>query len=252
MTPTRKSENWLTPWPTAKAKTRYSSSTRANNSSNAKHAGSKPGRKARRSNILLYDSIYNCPLAVYIDVTCDDHLLHRLTLRGKPTLKQLHEARFKLMADFAELSNQGQTKAIQQACLHYYRQRSLLFGMELCHQVVQTGASEEAVQFLTQYGLSCTVPTSLEETNRLLENIQMKIKNRRVKLKEAKKAYDLLTQKSEKPNRQYYSKLLVMLSTCEAIKMQLNPNRMTVAEFAEYISLFQHYQNQLKFRNNGK
>jgi hypothetical protein len=71
-----------------------------------------------------------------------------------------------------------------------------------------------------------------------------------VKYKVVEKEYKIFAGKSEKPTRKYFTRILVMLSSCEVIKMRLNPKEITLAEFAEYINLFNDYQNQLKISRN--
>ncbi len=248
----KRSAGWLPPSPKKRGKHKSYSNSKENSPSSVKNVGSKQEESEHRSNISLYDSVYTCPLSVYIDVTCDDRLLKRLIIQGSPTTQQLEEARFKLISDFGELSNQGEAAAFSQILSNYYYQRSLLVGYGLCVNLILAGKFENAVEFLSKNGLPCSAPHNEDELNKLINRVRMQIKNRKVKFKEAESAYRAIAGKSEKPDRKYYNKLLVMLSTSEVIKIQLNPAQMTVAEFAGYLNLFSEYQNQLKLRKNAK
>ena len=232
-------------------KRRSSLSSRENYQSNAKNVGSKEIKSEHLSNTLLYDDVNTCPLSIYIDVTCDDNKLKKLIIKGNPTQAELEEARFKLVTDFSELSNNGESQAMSEVMSNFYYQRNLIVGYELALKLVVAGKFDKAVEYLNQNGLKCSVPQTEEEFQKLIRAIQMKLKNRIAKYKESRSQYNALSSgKGEKPTRRYYNKLIVMLSTCEAIKIQLNPKKMTVAEFAEYLNMFNEYQNQLKMRNN--
>lgn len=232
-------------------KRKSSTNTRGNTLSNVTSVGSKGEALEHPSSILLYDDVNTCPLSIYIDVTCDDSKLKSLIIEGNPTQEELEEARFKLVTDFSELSNHGESQAISEVMSNFYYQRNLIVGYELCLKLVLSGMFEKSIEYLNENGLTCSVPQSEEDFQKLIHAIQMKLKNRMVKYKEARSQYNALASgKDEKPTRRYYNKLIVILSTCEAIKIQLNPKKMTVAEFAEYLNMFNEYQNHLKMRNN--
>lgn len=231
-------------------KRKSSSNMKESYRSNVKNAGLKEVALEPRSNILLYD-VNTCPLSIYIDVTCDDNKLRNLIIEGNPTQEELNEARSKLIAEFSELSNNGESQALTEVVSNLYYQRNLILGYELSLKLVLSGKFAKAIEYLNQNGVKCSPPKTDEELEKLINAIQLKTKNRMVKYKEAKSQYNALSSgKGEKPTRRHYNKLLVMLSTCEAIKIQLDAKKMTVAEFAEYLNMFNEYQNNLKMRNN--
>lgn len=252
----KRSENWLSKLRNKTTKPNSSSNTKANSTSSANNVGSKADKLARPSNTSsckLHDDIYTCPLSIYIDVTTDDNKLPRLLIHGKATQTQLEEARFKLLTDFSEVSNAAETQAYAEVVSNLSYQRNLILGYQLSLQLVLGRQFQKAIEYLNQNGLKCTVPSTDDQFKKLVESIDLKIKNRIVKYKEAQSQYKALSSgKGDKPTRRYYNKLLVMLSTCECIKMQLNPKEMTIAEFAEYLNLFNEYQNHLKMRNHGQ
>lgn len=246
----RKSENWLQRLQKRTTKPKSSLNSKQNNTSSATNVGSKVVKSEKQSNTSIHNDVNTCPLSIYIDVTCDDSKLKNLIIRGKATSIELEEARFKLITDFSELSNQGESKAISEVMGNFYYQRNIIVGLELALKLVLVGRFENAIDYLNKNGLRCSIPETEEEFQKLIKAVQMRIKNRMVKYKEAQNQYKAMSSgKGEKPTRKYYNKLLVMLSTCDAIKMQLNPKQLTVAEFAEYLNLFNEYQNQLKMRN---
>lgn len=220
--------------------------------SNVRHVGLKAEEKGCRSNILLFDSCYTCPLSVYIDITADEGKLKNLIIKGNPTNEELEEARFRLVTEFSEISNSGESAVFREVTGNFYKQRALVLGYELSLKLLLAGRFRAAVGYLNKNGLNCQVPETEEEFKKLAESISLKIKNRTAKYKEAESAYKALSSgKGEKPTRRYYNRLLVILSTCEAIKIQLNPKKMTVAEFAEYLNMFNEYRNHLKMKRNG-
>lgn len=219
--------------------------------SNVKNVGSREDESEHLSNILLYDSVYTCPLSIYIDITCDDNKLKSLIINGNPTQKELEETRFRLITEFSEISNNGESQVYSDVISNFYYQRNLILGYELSLKLVIVARFDKAIEYLNQNGMKCSVPNTEEEYKSLIKAIQLKIKNRIAKYKEARSKYNALSSgKTEKPTRRYYNKLLVMLSTCEIIKIQLDPKKMTVAEFAEYLNIYNEYQNQQKIKNN--
>lgn len=203
----------------------------------------------------MYDSCYTCPLSVYIDVTVDDRL-ERLAISGHPSREELEEARMRLVSEFSELSAASETAALAETAAAYYRRMTLIAGFETAFRLVSSGRFEGAAAFLNGNGVKCRAPASAEELESLVKRIRMKLMNHHAKLKEERRQYEALSAHGGKPTRSYYNRLLVSLSVCEAIKMQLNPAQMTVAEFAEYLNLFNEYQhqmkrNRLKIKGNG-
>jgi hypothetical protein len=243
----KKSGNLRGVSPESTAKRNLSSNMTGSCPSHARSAGSGAGESARPLNILLYDSCYTCPLSVYIDVTVDDRL-ERLIIGGNPSREMLEETKMKLTAEFAELSGNEEAKIFNDVLDSYYKQRGLILGLETSLKLVTSGHFEAAITYLNSNGVKCSVPENEGEISALIARIQSKLKNRLAKFKEISSQYESLSKKGNKPTRRYYNKLLIILSTCEVIKIQLNPQKMTVAEFAEYLNMFNEYQNQLKNR----
>lgn len=231
-------------------KRKSSSNSKENYQSNVKNVGSKEVESEHLSNILLYDSCYKLPMNLYIDMVVDDNL-NVLAIKGNPTIKELEEAQFKIISEFSELSNDGESQAMSEVINNFYYQRNLIVGYELSLKLVIAGKFEKSIEYLNDNGLKCLAPETEEEYQKLIHAIRMRIKNRIVKYKEAQNQYKALSSgKGEKPTRKYFNKLLIMLSTCEAIKLQLNFNKLTAAEFSTYLNMFNEYQNHLKMRKN--
>jgi len=205
----------------------------------------------KKSKAILYDSAYNTPLSVYIDVVCDNKL-ESLIIAGLPTVEELEEAKLKICSEYAEIAGGGENKAFTEVASSYYSRLCGVIGLEMAMKLLLAGRYDAAIDFLNRGGIRCVKPETRDEFDKLLFTVEMKYKNRLAKLKEAGSRYKSLSKTGEKPTRKYYNRLLVILSTCEIIKMQLNPKQMTVAEFAEYINIFNEYQNGLKIKKYGK
>ena len=200
----------------------------------------------------LYDSIYTCPLSVYIDAVVDDKL-ESLIISGNPTREYLEEVKIKLVSDFIELSGGGDMKAFIEATSDFYAKRSIALGFDIAIRLINARRYKKAIEFLDANGMNCSIPRNEDEHEKLIAAVGVKFKNRLAKHKEATGKYkDMISDRREKPTRKYYNKLLVTLSTCEVIKIQLNPKTMTVAEFAEYINTYKEYQNNLKIKLYGR
>jgi hypothetical protein len=199
----------------------------------------------------LYDTCDKCPLPVYIDVTCDDRL-ERLIISGNPTQEMLEETRSKLTQEFAGLTGNTEMKIFAEEARNYFRKRNTISGIELSIRLIASGQYTEAVNFLNKNGVECFVPENDEQAKQLIEKLNLKLKNHLAKFKQVKARFEALQKKSEKPTRKYYNRLLATLSTCEIIKMQLDRNKLTLSEFAEYINILNEYQEQLKSIKNDR
>lgn len=199
----------------------------------------------------MYDSCFVCPLSVYMDVVCDDNL-SALTIKGNPSNELLEDTKFKLISEFSEMSNQSETETQIERMRNLYLHEIRIRGYELSLTLIIEKRYPEAIGFLNRNGLKCKTPETEEEFERLIKAVRMKITNNTAKYREAKTAYDSYVKKGEKPTRKYFNKLLVMLSVCEIIKFQLDPKKMTVAEFAEYLNLYNEYTNNLKSNQYGR
>jgi hypothetical protein len=167
-------------------------------------------------------------------------------ISGSPSRGELEEARMKLVSEFAEISGNNGLSSYNDTLKTYYIQRNAISGMQLAAGLVMSGKYDASIEFLNANGIKCTAPGDEREKDALLRLIGIRLKNMSSKFKQTQTRYELLSKEGEKPTRMYYNRLMIALSTCEAIKMQLNMREMTVAEFAGYINLFNEYQKQLK------
>jgi len=246
----RKLENWLKGLRRSTGKRKLSSNMPEAYQSHARSAGLKAEESEHPLNTSLYD-VYTCPLSVYIDIVVDNKL-KGLVVSGNPTPEELENAKLRLMSDFAEIANSGESQAITEVINSYYAQRNAINGLKIALKLVLAGRFEKAIEYLNKNGVKCSAPANEGEFKALIDKIHLKLKNRMAKFKEISSRYKILSKKGDKPTRRYYNKLLVMLSTCEIIKMQLDPKKMTVAEFAEYLNIFNEYQNHLKIKKHAK
>ena len=211
-----------------------------------------PPKQSHGVSYKMYETIYDCPLSVYIDITVDNKL-NSLVISGKPTTEKLEETKMKLVYDFTEASGGIDMKGYTSIVGQYHQQLNIITGFDFSIELIKVGRYEKALQFLNANGLNCSIPETADAVDILLKSVEMKYKNRLAKFKEISTKYGELTaKKTEKPTRQYYSKLIIALSTCEAIKMQLNPKQMTVSDFAEYLNIYNEYLNHIKSTKYGK
>jgi hypothetical protein len=238
-------------WPKRNKETISLSNTTKNITSNPNNVTSKAEEKAKSSNVSLYDACDITPLSVYIDLVCDNRL-ERLIISGNPSQELLEETKMKLTAEFSELSGGGEMQMFIETTRQFFYQRNLIAGMQIAMQLIAAGNYDESIAYLNKSGITCTAPQNDEQTNALLKQLSLKLKNLSSKFKQIKKRYESLQKRGEKPTRKYYNRLLVALSTCEVIKMQLDRNKLTLSEFAEYINIFNEYHNHLKTIKHGK
>jgi hypothetical protein len=119
--------------------------------------------------------------------------------------------------------------------------------------LIGAGRFDAAISFLNKNGVQCAVPESEADMETLVKAVDIKFKNRLAKFREISSRYrELTSAKGEKPTRQYYNRLIITLSISEIVKIQLNPKKMTVAEFAGYLSMYNEYQNHLKIRKHDR
>ncbi len=248
----RKLGSWLNLLLDKKRKITSSFFLKVNCTSSVFHAGKNPGESEHQSNTSYFNSIYTCPLSVYIDVTCDNKL-ESLVISGRPTTAQLEEARLKLMSEFYEASDNASAQMFSETSRNLFAKRNRIIGLEASLRLILAKRYEYSIIYLNKNGVKCSWPESDEDFKKLVSKINIEIKNSIIKLKIAQAKYDSLHScNSEKPNRKYYNKLLIILSTCDIIKIQLNPKKMMVSEFAEYLNLYNEYKNYLKMKRNGK
>jgi predicted Fe-Mo cluster-binding NifX family protein len=175
-----------------------------------------------------------------------------LIIRGKPTNEMLEETKFKLITEFSELSNQTEAKSMLNSASKLYRYEIQIRGYEVAYGLIVNGIYPKAIEYLNLNGIKCKTPENENERETILKSLKIKLKNKIAKYKEAKTVYDLNPSKEEKPTRKYFNRLLVMLSVCEVVKIQLDPKKMTVSEFAEYLNIYSEYQNQLISMKYGR
>jgi len=166
-------------------------------------------RRLPRSNIKFgekaefYDSAYDCPLSVYIDMTVDDKL-ESLIISGDPTREQLEEAKLKIVSEFHEISGGNEATVNAEFVRSYYEQLNTLLLFEASMLLIGEKRYDEVVKFLNRHGVKCSVPRNEAERDALFKSVEMKYKNRSAKFKEATTRYNSLYKKGEKPTRKYY------------------------------------------------
>lgn len=231
---------------------------------NVKSVGKKEGAKAgwfntsSRNSLVKFHTIYTCPLWAYIDFVCDGHT-SGIIISGDPTEEEIQATCNTLKMDFHELSSGKSGEGYINSINGLYSKKNTILGLQISLKLVLVGRYEKAIDFLNKNGVKSCIPTTIQDQENLINRITKRIALRTAKLQEATTEHNnsFLTNKNktETPTRKYYNKLLVILSSSEAIKMRIDKN-ITVAEFAEYINLYnehcEHLLNINNSRNNGK
>lgn len=215
-----------------------------------RNVGLKEEESEKQSNT-FYSSAYTCPLTVFIDLVCDDNI-QALVISGTPTNEELEEARISIINKYYEISNNEESSSIYNETRNYYKLRNQITGFEVCLKLVCLERYENCISFLCDNGLKCKAPEDEKQKEKLIKKIDMLLKSKLIKLKESSNKINKKGTKTEKPTREYFNKLIVTISASESIKMPLDKNKLTVAEFAGYINLFTTYQNQLKSLYHGR
>jgi hypothetical protein len=198
----------------------------------------------------LHDRCDTCPLSIYIDVVCDN-TLEKLVISGKPGIEVLQEAKFRLVAEFSELSGNTAMKNYMAGSKSYYRQLNVIKGLEIAHSLVRSGRISSATDFMKSVGIPCNENAKAEE---MLLSIERQIKAKVIKLKDVRRRMEQpdKTGNGQGYTRRYFNRLLAALSTCEAIHIQLDRSKMTVAEFAEYINIYNEYMTHINNLKHGR
>jgi hypothetical protein len=163
----------------------------------------------------------------------------------------LQEAKLKLVTEFSELSGNTAMKNYIANSKAYWRQLNVVKGLETAHTLVSAGRIQPATDFMKSVGIPCNENMATEEIALFIER---QIKARIIKLKDARHRMEQRDKNSREQGytRKYFNRLLTVLSTCEAIHIQLDRNKMTVAEFAEYINIYNEYSTNIKDLKHGR
>ena len=245
MTKKKKTGNWHVFFRKKKAGTTSLSNTTESCTSNRRSATTKGEELEESSNISLYDSVYNCPLSVWIDVTVDNNL-QKLILSGNPSREQLEAAKDKIYREYMDISDDTEMKASSEAYFDFIRKRVIVLGLVMAIDLIANDKFSYSLQFLNNCGISAKEPENENQKADLIKSLELKLKNRQAKLQEAQTRYESLQKKGEKPTRKYYNKLIVILSTCEAIKMQIDAKKLLLSEFAEYLNMYNEYCEHIR------
>ena len=145
-----------------------------------------------------------------------------------------------------DLSNDAEIKASSEAYFDFMKKKNIVLGLLVAIELVANDEFTKAAPFLKECGISAKEPGNEQQKSDLLKSLELKLKNRQAKLQESQTRYESLQKKGEKPTRKYYNKLIVILSTCEAIKMQIDAKKLLLSEFAEYLNMYNDYCEHIR------
>lgn len=210
-------------------------------------AGKRPDVRAGSGNFYsLYDTCDKCPLRAYIDLVCNDNP-RALVIEGNPPAEVLEAVRIALVNEFAELSGNGHTSAVNLCVGRMNLYRARITGLSLCLFLIGCGRTEEVVPFLAGTGIRAKA-----SDKGLAGKIEAGIRSNRIRLKEELKRYRGLVSKEEggeRPTPGLFTDQLVSLSRHAGFRLT---NEITLAEYAAYLKDMKQELESLKKINYGK
>lgn len=189
-----------------------------------------------RSPYTLIDSCEKCTLAVYMDMVCDNKV-ESLIVSGKPSTDALEAAKLAIITEYSELSGSPGLSREMSKYKAYMEYRAQLHFLNLCLMAVQGGEYDVAVENLNLFGFRCKVPDSDAKQETLIKRIEGEIKNKMIRLKNARKDYEKLTAEKEVvtiTRKMFYDELAALSKFHE---FRITP-AVSLAEYASYKSIY--------------
>lgn len=216
-----------------------------------KHAGRKQdGRELSEKSYSIYNSCYECPLKVYIDIVCNNNL-NSLIIAGNPSEEILSEAFNRIMSEYAELSGNSVSTKYNILLKEIYSYRAQILGLIICMRLLCYESSGEAIESLNKLGLRCSPPTDQKAMEDLLQKIDLRIKDRSIRMEKSKKEFSRIKESSKTQNvsPRDFIEQLSCASRWAGFRISTD---ITLAEYAVYIKQMSEYAEQLKAKTNGK
>lgn len=208
-------------------------------------AGRKTEAKEKpKKSYHIYDRCEICPLSVYVDVI-ENGNLKALIIKGRVPQEELVLARTMLTIEFSELSGSSHLQSTINVIRQMYLRRSQIEGLRMAAILINGGLNDQAMEYLKPYHIKLNNPLDPVEIERVIKQIEGKIKGKIVSLQELQKRYDALTVKTdtEKPKSGYYTEMLTVLS--KYVGFHLSKDKLNVAEFALYLKQFNQEMERL-------
>ncbi|SHF50021.1 hypothetical protein [Dysgonomonas macrotermitis] len=199
----------------------------------------------------IYDRCEICPLPVYIDVVCNDNL-KALIIKGNVPEDVLSVTRTMLTVEFAELSGNTQMAATLNVIRQINLRKIQIECLRLSANLIAGGKFEDAIEYLKPYHIRIDENPDQNEIDRVVKQIEGKLKGRIVSLHELLKRYESLSSKTEgdKPKPEYYTEMLIAVSKYTGFHLQ--KEKLTVSEFAIYLKNYNQYIETLNKQSHGR
>lgn len=213
--------------------------------------GKKRGNPAKSEELYsIYSSCYDCPLKVYIEIVCNNNL-DALIISGNPPKEVLEDTYNKIISGYAELSGSSITTRYNILLKEIYSYRAQIVGLTICMRLLCDESSPEAVEGLNKLGIRCSLPTSKKTLNELLQKIDLRIKDRTIRMEKSKKEFESVKEKSKcsKATHADFIEQLSHVSRWAGFRISTD---ITLAEYAVYIKQMSECAEQLKAKTNGK
>lgn len=182
----------------------------------------------------IHDSCRTCSLAIYIRIVCHDDL-EALVMSGTPPKEELESARFAIINEFAEKSGNSYTRKAYSALQDYYMYRSQLVGLTVCTNLIQVDEVNLALLFLKQTGVR--IRFSSEEKYKLLSLVKGHIKEREIRMEEARKRHAALSssQKGEEATEEGFYDQVAMIEKHRGHSIDMD---IPLSKYAAYLKQF--------------
>lgn len=198
----------------------------------------------------IYDKCDICPLSVYIDVVCNDNL-KALVIKGHIPEKELNKVRTMLTIEFSELSGSSHITSTINIIRQIYLRNVQIDGLKIAAMLIQAGHYEQVIEYLKPLHIKLNNPNDDKEIDRVIKQVEGKIKGKIVSIRELQKRYDALTAitDSGKPKEENYTEMLIALS--KYVGFHLKKEELTLSEFAFFLKSFNKEIERLNNKSHG-
>lgn len=199
----------------------------------------------------IYYQASSTPLSVFIDAICDKKI-DSLIIDSEKTVdvSMLPEALSLLCYEFSDLCGSGTSRIWKESSKSVLRSKAYIRGLGIAIFLIQTGIKkdiEKSVEYLKKFGFETKVPETEQEKSDLINNIESKIRNRKVVLLKEQSDYKTVEKsnpKNEVPTRKYFTEIMIELRSFMGYNVREQDT--TLMEFSIMLN---KYNNHKKSQN---
>lgn len=199
----------------------------------------------------IYYQASNTPLSVFIDAICDKRIESLIIDNSKTVdVSMLQEALSLLCYEFSDLCGSGTSRIWKESSKSVLRSKAYIRGLGIAIFLIQTGIKkdiEKSVEYLKKFGFETKVPETEQEKSDLINNIESKIRNRKVVLLKEQTDYETIEKsnpKNEVPTRKYFTEIMIELRSFMGYNVREQDT--TLMEFSIMLN---KYNNHKKSQN---